>query len=542
MNPERDPQQSQLFAQTAKGKTIAFKDLFFGTLLGVLFLAGIAQLFIDSDAENVTSAAMAMASSALVYFYLWKSKATTTHPLSSLSLLGMTVTTEFVALVSKSASLQSFTQFLRAPELTFGMVDIAMSIAVLVHFSYRNFKPLSNIPVFVATKLYTPIQAFKPPPVLALWIIGEIGLAAKFFGGGAMGDVGGKLLAGIAYLMILPFAIPIYNTIYEKKYCNIRVQTPFLIAHALGIIAQSIMSNGRGGIFAVPLQMGMLFLIYFLYDSTPLTKKLVRNITILLLLGAATFTSLADLATAMVIARDKLANLSKTELIHETIENFFDKQKLEDFRERTKTVASTELYDETYLGNPLLERLSETKYHDNMFYFASHLSDDERSEATSESLSRIVLMFPQEVLDAFDLKIDKAKYQYTMGDYYINLHHGANLGSYVIGSVWADLWVVSGPWFPLAFAIYIFLCFVVYDSLSLCAKSFNLAPVGMSLAFPIFLFGMGGDSISSKASFLFRDVQQDVLLYAALLAMVMFTLRLFTNITSAPVTVSPDDS
>lgn len=512
---------------TSSHTSITVKDLVFGTLLALCTVCGLGQMLIDSSSDNVLSTAYVMGSSSLVFGYLWRGNATTTHPLSSLSIIGLVNSTQFASLVAQTVELQSLTQLLRAPTFTFFMLSVVISMAVLTHYGYRHFTPLANVSAFIANRIYAPLRAFERPQPLVIWCLAALGMAAQVAGGGKMGDVGGKFLFGFSFLIWMPFLIPIYQSTSNGTYCNLKKQLPLVILHGLAIAADSLIKNGRGGLFAAPVQLVLLYLLFFMHTPHRVTARFLRGMAVLAVVAGVSVTVMSDLATAMVIARDKRDSVSTRELLETTYNAFMDKAAIAAYRERNLASSAWSMYDESYLQNPLLARFSETKFHDNMFFVVSELTEAERGEAAHESIFRIVLLLPQTVLDFFELKIQKDFYRYSMGDYFVNLHHGAGVGSYLTGSIWAEIYDVSGSWFPVTCALMLLPCFWLFDAMVKPGAGFVVAPPAMCTAWQIFHFGLGGESISAKASFLLRDTPQRVLLYALALASVTLVLRLF---------------
>lgn len=513
-------------APGASASTITVKDLLFCGLWVLCVASGMAQLFIDGSPDNVESVGWVLCSCTVVLSYLWRSQATTTHPLSSLSLLGLLNSTQMAALIAQTADGQSLSAMLRVPTFTFFMLAVVSTVATGLHLAYRYLLPLQVPSQWLANRVWGPLGALSPPPPIVIWCLSAIGILAQLVGGGGIGDVGGKFLAGLAFMMWLPFLIPIYQRMSGGTYCNIKKQLPFVVGLGLFIVAESLARNGRGGIFAIPMQMTLVFLLYFLHTPHPVTRRFMKGLAVLGLTAAVGMAVMTDLATAMVVARDKRDTVSTSELMQYTWEVYLDKPLLEARRESSNLASLTSQYDENYLSNPLLARFAETKFHDNMFFMVSDLRPDERWEAAALSVFRVVLLFPQTVHDFFETKVDKDQHLYSMGDYYINLHHGAGF-AYVTGSIWADAYALAGLWFPFACALLLLPCFWIFDGMSQSGKAFVVSPVAMCMAWQIFHFGLGGESIGTKMGFLLRDTPQKLMLYLLTLAVLTFVLRLF---------------
>ena len=116
---------------------------------------------------------------------------------------------------------------------------------------------------------------------------------------------------------------------------------------------------------------------------------------------------------------------------------------------------------------------------------------------------------------------------FSMGDVHLNLMTGSEMGSFVTGSLWADVYALTGPFMPFVSAVLMLLTFIMLDSLTRLDSGHFISPAALCATWPIFVYGMGGESLAFKASLLLRDIPQRALLYALALALVTATLGLF---------------
>lgn len=483
-----------------------------GSLMLVCAVCLMAQGLIDPAADNLYPAAMAACSSAALAFYLWRTRAFDDVPLSSLALLGFTVTAQLAALVSQSTQGVAFTRALRAPETTFAVLAMGHLVAIVSHFVYRHFTPLSGARDGLARWVLSPLGIHDVPTPIMLWAMGAIGFAAQAVGGG--GGVAAKVLDATQFMAWLPFLILVFHRRFGPDYCNLSRQLPLVLVYALGIVALGLARNARGLMFIGPVTALLVYLVMAVREAGPMPVRSFYRVLGALLVAVAGVVMVADLVTAMALARGARDGASRMEVIKETFEVLMDRGRIEAHREQAVLGAVTKRYDEFYLGNPLMSRLTETKFHDNMIYFGQDFDDNQRLELLREQGIRIVTLAPQPLLDALRVEVDKFDHYYSTGDVYLNLAYGAPMGGYATGSVWADVYVLGGAFWPFLLAVLLLPTFILLDSLARFEAGYFIAPVALGVAWSIFIYGVGGESMAIKVGFLLRSLPQKVLLYA----------------------------
>lgn len=506
---------------------LTLKTLLLNGMQLVCLICWLAQLLIDSSHDNLIPVTLVVASTSLVLQYLRLSQAMATQPLTSFTLLGFTASSQFVALVVQTTELAPFIQYLRAPTLTFTILAITHCAVVLAHFVYRNFTPLSGASNFIARKILSPINIHRIPTPAAIWLLASIGIFSILFGGGGFGDVGGKFLAGFAFLLWIPYLIPIYIKIVGPNYCIPRQQYALLILYTGGIVALAMIKNARAMLFAAPIQLTFLYVIESCRVPEPLSRRVVTGLVISAITGLMIMPSLSDMVIAMEISRAKRATASPTEMIQETFETFVDKNRIQQYREASRGRFIYTPYDETYLSNPLLSRFTETKFHDNMIYFGSLFDQSERDLLIANQIGKIQAIVPQNFYDLLGIKFQKRDYEYSSGDYYIYLDHGTDLGGYATGSIWADMYVIFGVWFPVFVFALMTIVFILTDANSRFGPGYFICPIALCAMWPLYLYGIGGESISFKINQITRGTIQPAALYALVVFVVYALLHMF---------------
>ena len=506
-------------------------DLFFGLMQAIGLLCAFCQGLIDPSLDNLNCVALVVASSSLVIQYLWRSRSCIEHPLSSLAILGLCVTTQFAALVAQTLGWTSFTALLRWPQTTFMVLAVVQVLAIGTHWVHRHLAVTQAISDFMAHKVLTPLGALSIPPINTLWIMTAIGLLAMAKAGGtATGDVGGKAFEAFSFMAYMPMLILIYHRLHGQAYCDIKKQGPLLLGYVAILVLVGVARNGRQLMAIAPVQAGLIFLVYFLQDPTPITGRTIRRLASLSVAVAMAVVLFADLAVAMVINRDQVAILKPRELIEETLKTLADRPRLKQYRQTAQDGAEFNRYDEAYLDNPVIARFSETKFHDNNIQIATLTTESERNAIWQLTEDKVLAILPQPVLDALDVKVDKNQLMFTFADYnrYLNEGPDGTLGGYATGSVWGHVIALFGlAWAPLVVCLTLLPTYVILDGFSRRGHGFDIAPMAMCSTWVIFIYGLGGDSLVYNIGFYLRDFPQRLALYLLVFAGVRYALMLF---------------
>ncbi|MEY4429743.1 MAG: hypothetical protein RLZZ182_2432 [Pseudomonadota bacterium] len=482
----------------------------------------LCQAAIDPSYENFVPTVMSCASIAVLVQYIWSSRPFDDTPLSALALLGYAVTSQAAALLSQTFQWLPYTHMLRAPMTTFAVLSSVMLLAVAVHYAYRRFQPLHAWRDLASRSLLSDWGLYDVPRPTFIWAVSSLGLLSAYSGSAGTGDVGGKALQAMEFLAWMPYLILVYHRRFGRAYCDLRVQLPAVALYALVLVVVGMSRNSRQLMLMGPVIALLMYFTVVIRERSAMPIRSVSKILVGLVLSGFMVALMADLATAMVLAREKREGATPREMIEETYHALLDRNRIQAFREASYLAAITDRYDEHYLSNPLLARLSETKFHDNMFYLGLQFTDRERQEVVDETLVRFVTLLPQPAIEFLNLKIRKDKYAYSIGDVYISEALGLDMGSFVTGSIWADAVVIFGPYAPLAAMAVLWFSFWVIDLFSRLDSGYFISPVGLCMAWTIFLYGLGSESFVSKVAMLARELPQRLVLYLMLYNAIRF--------------------
>jgi hypothetical protein len=490
-------------------------------LLSLVLLAFGAQFLIDGRIDNIAAATVVAASSLLVVLYLLWTSALQTHPLSTFALLGFCLTTQMGALLAQSAAGSSLTDNLRQPLATFATLAFYQLVAVASHALYRIFyktpkmtATLKSPPIF--RSVLQSLKLYAVPTVGALWFMGFMGLFCLLVSGGD--GLVSRIAQGANFVAWAPFLIPMYATQQGPGYCNTRRHYVMLGFYALLIVLYGLAANARGMMLSGVMTVVLFALLQILRSPQPVTSKQVFRVAVLGVVMAALSIPVADLVTAMVVARKDRGKVSTYKMVENTLYFATQPQILREQRLRDRFISLRDGYDEVYFASPLIGRLVETKFHDNALYFGSRLSDRDARRITDTTEELLWATLPQPILKAFDVEIDKTSLNFSMGDY-ISYLGGAGaaggLGGFRTGSGIAQGMAIFGPGFwPLMFVLFPVL-FLAVDVLAYRARDgvVMVSALGMLGLWKMFQYGISAESLQWLIQAVLRTLPQSILLF-----------------------------
>jgi hypothetical protein len=498
-------------------------DFVCGALLIACVSCVLAQAAIQPDYDNIMASMIAGVGIAGFVLYMWISRPFDDAPLSSLALFGFCVTAEFASLVSQTVQGTPFVRFLRDPVFTFSILSAVQFIAIAAQYTSRRFKPFSSFRDWMAQTFMSPFGVHDVPSPQALWVLTVLGFASLVQGGAGTGDVSGKALQALNFMVWMPFLILVYCRQFGESYASMKAQLPLVLMYALVVVGMAVARNARQLMFIGPLIATLMYMAVSVRELSPMPRKSMVRVSVAIAVGVVAVALLADLVTAMAVVREKRDDVKGLALIEETYQTLRDGSKIEAYREQAYLSVTQEVYDEIYLGNPLLGRLSETKFHDNMLYFSQSASEADRARVIDENVLKVVVLLPQPFIDFLDLKINKNDYSYSMGDVYVQNSLGMSRGGFITGSIWADALVIFGDFWPFVVFIILVVYCMTFDSMSKLLPALVISPIGFCSAYSIFMYGIGSESLGYKAATLVRDVPQKVLLFS----LAYYPIRLF---------------
>ncbi len=503
-------------------------------ILSVLFLATsafVAQFAIEFSSENLAASCIVFASSLSIIGYLAWSRGLENNPLSTFSIFGFCLTTQMGALIAQSIYWTPLIKDLRQPLVTFSVLATAQLIALCTHMTYRLLGDKKDSQSSIARNILKSFNIYQIPSVNVLWILGLIGFVGFIFGYGDGTSTFTKINQGIMFLAWAPYLIPMYILQQGPSYCNKKLHFILLSVYATLIVLLGLAVNARG----IMLSGFITVALFALLSTFRSQKKISQSLIIKLLMGAivlgALSIPLSEVATAMVIARKARGTVSATKMIEDTIYYVQQPSVLQARREKDSTDARTKVYDETYLANPLLARLIETKFHDNTLYFALSLDDRQTNDLSQITIDFIIAILPTPIITLLHLKIDKDNLQFSMGDYITNMSVGTPLGGYKTGSMLAQGLALFGSLFVV---LYILICYFMFKIMDLHTFKTNnnhvmVSALGMLAIWKFFQYGLTAESIHHVVSNIFRVFPQNIIIYGLMYFIAVKIVQLFST-------------
>ncbi len=489
-------------------------------MLSLTWLALAAQLVIDASSDNVTCVCIVCISSLVTFAYLSWTRTLQTHPLSSLAVFGFCVTTQWGALIAKSAFGSPLVELLRQPQMTFATLAAYQLVALASHALYRVVSGAPTTERSPLRRCLEAAQVYAVPGEGQLWIMGLVGAGSMLLH--QIPPPIGKIGDAFAFLTWAPFLLPVYRRLMPPGLARPGHGALRLVTYSLLLTALGVLLNNRSIIFTGITSVPLLFLLVGMRSEAPVRFPLVAKlglcaIGLVVIAGPA-----SDLATAMEIARSGRGKISASEMLGNTLTALQSGRAIAAYRRKNAEFSSYGAYDESYLGNPILGRFVTTKFHDNALYFSRAVSSEDSQRAlqkTSEDLLWSIL--PTPVLNVLGVAIDKRHLQFTMGDYFAYVSRGVPLGGYRTGSVFAEGMALFGKLFFPVYAVLVLVLFYLMDLLAVPrrgpsaqgAQDIQLSALAMMNVWAFFFTGIVNDSLYSVLDSAVRGLIQMIIVY-----------------------------
>jgi hypothetical protein len=471
----------------------------------------------------VFAAALTLASSSFTLQYLRRTRAFAEVPLSSFAVLGLSITSQWGALVSQSASRIPLAENLYAPVRTFVLLGLFQLVAVAAHWLFRRLHFTMAARQTLVQSVLQPISLFTVPSTGNLWIMAATGMTALMITGNAA-EAGGttSFIAGFNFLAWAPCLIPFMHQRYGRAYCELRRHGIGIALYLLLAAGVSMATNHRYIMFAGVVSGVLLSFMMVLSDETPTRRPKLWKVALLALIVPLAIKVAADFTTAMAVARSVRSTASPLMLLRETLYALTDPHAIQLFRDWEKDQAITGMYDENYIVNSAAARFIDTKFHDNMFFFIQGFRGSEIAELERLTSEQLWSILPRPVLNFIGVSVVKSGETASIGDYIVYFKYGGEgLGSFKTGSVFAHGLALFPLTFPL---LYLLMCLLMFMAWEMQSRpnpggQVEICPLAMLKAWPLFTGGITAESIGAAMSFPLRNVWQSIVLY-----LVVFTL------------------
>lgn len=392
-------------------------------------------------------------------------------------------------------------------------------------FAAKNSLNMRNNPI---QKVLYHIGFFKID-IISIWVLGAIGFIVRLYtfsqGNAEYGDVGGKFVDGLKYLLYAPsvllFAgltgLPNYS---KKKLVWIYLSVVFMI---------NIASNSRAALIT-PIAIFLLLLFLNLIKNNIGFEKIFSpgKLLIIILFIVFGLEMLSDFSLAMLYNRNLRGDISRSELFERTIETYKNEDlisKLKNQRDSNEdmSVNYQDGWTETYIDNFMLNRYANLRITDQTLYYAD-LKGYGDSEMLEDFKKQLLFMIPTPVLSLIGVQIDKSDNKYSRGD----LLSGSGLGSYKVTSHVGDGLVTFGFWYFLIQFLANFIVFSLLNSLIFFTRNGVIySAFGLMSVFTYLGMFRNSNGILIDISFIFRGFWQGIFTYLFVLILIRFFVNLF---------------
>lgn len=467
------------------------------------------------------------------------------YPISSIIMLGYTASYFLLPPIATFAEGKPVTHRLVNPEMIFLHAVLCLCAFLGAHWIYRRSRLLAAVRHLFAYRIYRPLGFFNAPGNVQLLVLGAMGLAAMSYqifvvgsvqleSSGMEASAQNRLMQGLYPLAYLPYCCLIRPLIGDLRTPLTLRWKLIIVVYTAVLIVISIGNNSRSAFLLGIASIG--FAYAFGVATRMLSARLIRPRNILIGIVAILVVQgpVADMAASMVIVRGERSNVPAAELVESTLSTMLDRRALEQFRQADTNDGATAAsggWDEYYVDNLFLARLSNLKFADESLSLAMQQDDNARSRMRDIEWQRLFGLLPRPVIAALGVQVDKDFVStssggdlmlfVTTGDYDV-------LRGFRTGSLFGAGFALFGWFYPLVLAAIVMLIFALADANTIRKRLpvpdrygrrwapafFPLSVVLLfSWCFHLTSAATGVESVSGLTAFILRGIPETILVY-----------------------------
>ncbi|UKT62245.1 hypothetical protein [Pedobacter mucosus] len=465
------------------------------------------------------------------------------YPLSALIIIGFTSTQFYFPLLFTSMEFKPLVYNLDLPYEVFFHSAAALAVLFLAHYLYRFLPTQTQRSNSILKKL----GFFTPPTDMQLWLMGGLGLLANIYGfvytKGSASDVTGsaadKIIQALYSFSYAPFFIP-FKALFGSSKKTPKSVITWLIVFTIALFAISMARNSRGVFMLGFTSLGfsyMLGLLLGIFKVPVVNLKIVVISTVLIWLLLGPF---SDLGTAMLIVRGERNDISKTELIQQTIVAFQNKEAIRAREAADKVYVSD--WDEKYLDNIFTARFANIKFNDASLV-QGRIIGDNNPDMRSFTINYVWGALPEPVLKLVKPDVDKEMlYAQSFGDYIYSLAGAgkSSYGGFRVGHISGTGMAGFGWWYLAILGFSMVPVFLLFDKLSIkgnlryyrgkiTQRNTVFSVCGLLALTSVFQY-LPTESVAGPFTFLIRGYLQMLLLYILLFHITKYIASLLSKV------------
>lgn len=435
----------------------------------IVLLSVIGEIFFFPSWHNFAGCVMTVIVWLIFRNLFFKKRIILEHPFSFLAFSSLFLAS-FIPLPATLLESKPITYGFQNPYETFFFQTLIFIVASLAFYAVVYRKRRGNN--IIQRTLYK-LNFFETEPS-TLWILGLVGLLARIKSLAVVnevqyGDAGSKFLEGLLYLQYAPI-IMFFPTLSGLPYNKLR--SNLVIIYASFTFVLSFAANSRQQMIYPIFTVLLLFILYLIKDNISIFSLLapwkIGAIIFFVFFGLG---FLSDISLAMLANRKIRNDVSRSELLDNTIETMQNEKLMDKLRNTSIEVQDNVFsysrgWDETYLNNFMINRYGNARVVDQTLYYADKIGYGNKKMQKS-FYEKTLAVYPLPFLSLLGITIDKEELEYSPGDklYFTGTHTPSALGGFRVTSLVGDGLATFGYWcFPIVFVL-LFLSFTLMDSL-----------------------------------------------------------------------------
>lgn len=443
-------------------------DYIYNILLGVLIITGLLELFLFPSWDNLLGICVSIVSLILYGKYVFKLSVMRRRPVSFLSFSAL-ILFMYLPLPITLLDGNEMSHHMYNPKVTY-LLQLCYFACCIFAFNVAGTYTKNHHGI---RRLLYRFGFFTTPSTAQLWTLGFIGWGFKFailgsqFSGEEMYQAGEGSLSVFAVLIYAPLLILFKPLIGGEPTSAFNKAIVWGYTFLMMIVLIS--TNSRNQVIMPLLIILICALLTILYKRKVIVSAF--NVVMAFLFFFIVAGPLSDLAYAMLIARSQRQNTKFTVLLQSTLDIYKDKEKLYKLKRIADRSTADGVYvqtndwNENYVSSIFLNRVCNYRVVDASIYHAQRAGLHNQA-MVDDFITRLMIMFPQPIVDLLFGHIDKAKYAYSPQDKLYSVSRKSPLHvSYIVGG---DLGLALATFGVSAFLFIFFvylLEFIVFDNL-----------------------------------------------------------------------------